>query len=63
MFMKFGKKWRGEPVREMVEQDPDYCRWLINVPAFRERHRVAYAMVREAVIHQLQLEKAVEEIL
>jgi hypothetical protein len=56
--MRFGKKWQGEWVHEMVAQDPMYCRWLINVPLFRDHHPAAYAQVREAVIKQLQLEQA-----
>jgi hypothetical protein len=54
--MLFGQRWRGQPVNEMTSQDPTYCRWLINVPAFQDKHPRAYALVRAAVIRQLQVE-------
>ena len=56
LVMQFGKKWHGEWVREMIAQDPMYCRWLINVQIFRDHHPAAYAVVRAAVIEQLQAE-------
>ena len=54
--MKFGQKWKGQQVQEMAERDPHYCRWLINVPGFKNNHPFAYAQVREAVIQHLRLE-------
>ncbi|MBC7620591.1 MAG: hypothetical protein H7293_16675 [Candidatus Saccharibacteria bacterium] len=58
--MQFGKKHVGETIGSMVRTDPDYARWLINIPAFRTQHPAAYALVRAAVVELLQAEAAAD---
>ena len=60
VYMKFGKRWRGHAIAYVAEKNPDYLRWLLTIPLFKERHPLEYAEVRNFVMEQLENELFLE---